>query len=230
MAAAGARVAVADINLEGAAGTVADAAAAGGKARAYGLDVTDRAAVRATVDRVVADFGGLDILVNNAGVVGYTPFLDLDEAEWQKVLAVNLTGPFLCSQAAARAMIRQGRGGRIINITSVEAHVVVSSSGSCQPHYNASKGGLHMLTKATAMELARHRITVNAVAPGPIETPFTARAFQNPAAHAWMLDRLPVGRWGQPDDVANAVIFLALPASSFITGTTIVVDGGWMIP
>lgn len=124
-------------------------------------------------------------------------------------------------------MINAGNGGRIINITSVEAHVIVSSSGKCQPHYNSSKGGLNLLTKAIAIELAQYGITANNIAPGVVETPFTASGLSNPEAKRWVLDRLPVGRIGKPDDIANAALFLASDDSSYMTGSTVFVDGGW---
>ena len=167
--------------------------------------------------------------MNNAGIVAFTPFLELDVKEWDKVHDVNLKAPFLCSQAVAKEMIKAGQGGRIINITSVEAHRVVSSSGHCQPHYNSSKGGLHMLTKAIALELSSYGITCNAVAPGVIQTPFTEKGLAVPEVKEWVLERLPVGRIGQPQDVANAVLFLAQDDASYVTGSTLVVDGGWTI-
>lgn len=142
---------------------------------------------------------------------------------------MNLKGPFFCTQAIAKEMINQGTKGRIINITSVEAHVIVSSSGSCQPHYNTSKGGLNLLTKATAFELARHGITVNSLAPGVVQTPFTEQGLKIPQVRDWIIERLPVGRVGQPEDIANSALFLALDESSYITGTTLFVDGGWTI-
>ncbi len=225
----GASVVIADMNLAGAEETIALAKESGSRALAVKADVTSEAEVEQMVAEAIRHFGGVDILVNNAGIVAFTPFLDLSEAEWDKVHNVNLKAPFLCSQAVAREMIKRGQGGRIINITSVEAHVVVSSSGSCQPHYNSSKGGLHMLTKAIALELAPMGITVNSVAPGVVETPFTAQGLKNPDIRKWVLDRVPVGRIAQPDDIANAVVFLSQDESEYITGSTIFVDGGWTI-
>ncbi len=224
----GAKVVVADISVEGAQATIA-LAPEGSDAVAVKADVTNVSDVRRMIEAAIEAFGGLDILVNNAGIVAFTPFLELSEEEWDKVHDVNLKGPFLCSQAAAKAMIESGTKGRIINITSVEAHRIVSSSGHCQPHYNSSKGGLHLLTKAVALELAPYGITVNAVAPGVVETPFTAKGLENPDVRSWVLDRVPVGRIAKPDDIANAVLFLALPESEYITGSTVFVDGGWTI-
>jgi len=224
----GAKVVVADISVEGAQATIA-LAPEGSDAVAVKADVTNVSDVRRMIEAAIEAFGELDILVNNAGIVAFTPFLELSEEEWDKVHDVNLKGPFLCSQAAAKAMIESGTKGRIINITSVEAHRIVSSSGHCQPHYNSSKGGLHLLTKAVALELAPYGITVNAVAPGVVETPFTAKGLENPDVRGWVLDRVPVGRIAKPDDIANAVLFLALPESEYITGSTVFVDGGWTI-
>ncbi|MFM1655243.1 SDR family NAD(P)-dependent oxidoreductase [Brevibacillus sp. B_LB10_24] len=224
----GATVVVADINEAGAHETIS-LAPEGSKAMVVKVDVTDKADVEKMVAQTIKEFGKIDILVNNAGIVGFTPFLELSEEEWDRVHNVNLKAPFLCTQAVAKEMIKAGSGGRIVNITSVEAHRVVSSSGHCQPHYNSSKGGLHMLTKATALELSAYGITVNCVAPGVVQTPFTEKGLSNPAVKQWILERVPAGRVGQPQDVANAVVFLSLDESEYITGSTLVVDGGWTI-
>ncbi|MBN2979969.1 SDR family NAD(P)-dependent oxidoreductase [Cohnella algarum] len=224
----GAKVVIADISEEGARQT-AELAPEPANAAVVLADVTRKADVERMIRTTVETFGGLDILVNNAGIVAFTEFLELSEEEWDKVHNVNLKAPFLCSQAAAKAMIEAGVKGRIVNITSVEAHRIVSSSGHCQPHYNSSKGGLNLLTKAMALELARYGITVNAVAPGVVETPFTAKGLENPDVKAWVLERIPAGRIAVPDDIANAVLFLAQPESEYVTGTTVFVDGGWTI-
>ncbi|MFC5468211.1 SDR family NAD(P)-dependent oxidoreductase [Cohnella suwonensis] len=224
----GAKVVVADLNLNGANETIS-LAGEGSTAIAVKADVTNKAEVEAMVAAAVEAFGTLDILVNNAGIVAFTEFLELSEEEWDKVHNVNLKAPFLCSQAAAKAMISNETKGRIVNITSVEAHRIVSSSGHCQPHYNSSKGGLNLLTKAVALELAPYGITVNAVAPGVVETPFTAGGLKNPEVREWVLDRIPVGRIASPFDIANAVLFLASQESEYITGSTVFVDGGWTI-
>lgn len=225
----GARVVLADINLQGANETIELAGVSAEQALAVKVDVTSKADVEQMVAQTIDTFGRIDILVNNAGIVGFTPFLELSEEEWDRVHNVNLKAPFLCSQAVVKEMLKQGNGGRIINITSVEAHIVVSSSGSCQPHYNSSKGGLNMLTKALALELAPRGIRVNAIAPGVVETPFTAQGLKNPEIRKWILDRVPVGRVAQPEDIANAALFLAQDESDYINGSTIFVDGGWMI-
>ncbi|WP_342433449.1 SDR family oxidoreductase [Neobacillus sp. FSL H8-0543] len=224
----GAAVVIADINEQGANETIA-LSPEGSKTLFVKVDVAKKSDVENMVAQTINEFGRLDILVNNAGIVGFTPFLELEEAEWDKVHDVNLKGPFLCSQAAAKGMIKLGIKGRIVNLTSVEAHYVVSSSGSPQPHYNSSKGGLNLLNKAIALDLAKYRINVNAIAPGIVETPFTKRALENPEAVEWIMERVPLKRVAQPEDIANAALFLAQDESSYITGTTIFVDGGWTI-
>lgn len=224
----GAKVVIADINVDGANETVS-LSAQSDNAFVVKVNVTKKAEVENMIAQTIEHFGTVDILINNAGIVKFSTFLEIEEEEWDLVHDVNLKAPFLCSQAAAKAMIKSGTRGRIINITSVEAHRIVSSSGHCQPHYNSSKGGLNLLTKAIALELAPHGITVNSVAPGVVETPFTARGLENPEIKKWVLDRVPVGRIATPNDIANAVLFLAKPESEYVTGATLFVDGGWTI-
>ncbi|MFJ9501439.1 SDR family NAD(P)-dependent oxidoreductase [Brevibacillus centrosporus] len=224
----GAKVVIADINVEGANQTV-ELSQKPEQTLVVKTNVTKKADVENMIAQTVSHFGGLDILVNNAGIVKFSTFLEIEEDEWDLVHDVNLKAPFLCAQAAAKEMIKAKTRGRIINITSVEAHRIVSSSGHCQPHYNSSKGGLNLLSKAIALELAPHGITVNSVAPGVVETPFTAKGLENPEIKKWILERVPVGRIATPDDIANAVAFLAMPESEYVTGTTLFVDGGWTI-
>ncbi len=221
----GAAVALADLNGAGAREAAAAIAAAGGQARAVPADVSRADQVAALVADVLEAFGRIDILVNAAGVETLVPFLDLPEAEWARVLATNLTGPFLCGQAVARAMVRAGRGGRIIHITSINADVALPH----QAHYAASKGGLRMLTKAMALELAPFGITVNAIAPGVVDTPLVARSLADPARREMLLRHIPLGRIARPEEIAHAAVFLASEGSGYITGTTLVVDGGWLI-
>ncbi|MEU9886199.1 SDR family NAD(P)-dependent oxidoreductase [Sphaerisporangium sp. NPDC051011] len=197
-------------------------------------DVTDPDSMAEAVRRTENAWGGLDILVNNAGIVRGSAFDDLEPAEWEEVFRVNSTGPFLASKAAVPAIRRTlagkpGATGAIVNITSVEAHIVISSSGHPQIHYNASKGALLMFTKGLAVEAAASGIRVNAVAPGFIETPFTRTVLAKPEVRQWLLDRTPMGRIGRPEDVANAVSFLSSEAAGFVTGTTLFVDGGWLV-
>ncbi len=199
------------------------------------VDVADPGSVSDAVRAIEQEFGRLDLLVNNAGIVRSSNFADLPLEEWNEVFAVNSTGPFLMSQAAM-PLLRAGATGRgnqataaIVNITSVEAHIVISSSGHPQVHYNASKGALLQLTRALAVECASDRVRVNAVAPGFIETPFTRSVLGNPEVKNWLLERTPLGRVGQPEDVANAVSFLGSDKASWVTGATLFVDGGWTV-
>jgi NAD(P)-dependent dehydrogenase (short-subunit alcohol dehydrogenase family) len=229
--AAGATVALLDIAPE----PIEKMADEHDRAIAVTVDVADQDSVRQATGLIEAEFGHLDVLVNNAGIVRSTNFMELSREEWDQVFAVNSTGPFLLSQAAsgllrAGARARDGHGtAAIVNITSVEAHIVISSSGHPQVHYNASKGALLQLTRALAVESAGDRIRVNAVAPGFIETPFTRAIIGDPKVKAWLLERTPLGRVGQPEDVGQAVSFLASDHASWITGSTLFVDGGWTV-
>lgn len=194
-------------------------------------NVADEQSVAEGVAKIGDAFGRLDVLVNNAGIVKFGTFENLSREEWDQVFAVNSTGPFLVSREAY-PLLRAGDGDHtrsIVNITSVEAHIVISSSGHPQIHYNASKGALLQLTRALAVEAAPSGIRVNAVAPGFIETPFTAEALGKEEVRNWLLERTPMGRIGKPEDVANGVAFLASDEASWITGTTLFVDGGWTI-
>ena len=172
------------------------------------------------VEELADALGGLDLLVNNAGVGQSDPFLELDLETWQETLDVNLTGAFLAAQAAARIMVSQGRGGRIVNITSVHEHVPLKESSA----YCASKGGLGLLTKVMAVELAEHGITVNAIAPGEISTPMTGQDDEDPREQE--REWIPAQRPGAAREIANFVAFLASPASQYATGASMVVDGG----
>jgi NAD(P)-dependent dehydrogenase (short-subunit alcohol dehydrogenase family) len=194
-------------------------------------NVADEDSLKAGFAQIAEAFGRLDVLVNNAGIVKFGTFEELSRAEWDQVFAVNSTGPFLVSREAF-PLLRAGDGAHtrsIVNITSVEAHIVISSSGHPQIHYNASKGALLQLTRALAVEAAPAGIRVNAVAPGFIETPFTAEALGKEEVRNWLLERTPMGRIGKPEDVANGVAFLASDEASWVTGTTLFVDGGWTI-
>ena len=174
------------------------------------------------VDEARARMGRLDILVNNAGMQRHRPFLDVDEAEYDQVLDVNLRGPFFLAQAFARQLRDAGRGGRIINTSSVHEELPFPNFAS----YCASKGGLKMLMRNLAIELAPLGITVNNVAPGAIETPINRELMNQPDKLARLLDDIPAGRLGQPRDVAGAVAFLASDEASYITGASLVIDGG----
>jgi len=172
----------------------------------------------------VGTLGRLDIVVNNAGIIRRAPLLEFTEKDWDDVLAVNLKSIFLLSQAAARIMVKQGEGGRIINIASLLSF----QGGILVPSYTAAKSGVAGLTRALANELAPWHITVNAIAPGYMATDNTKALREDPVRSKAILDRIPAGRWGMPEDLQGVVVFLASPAASYVTGSVITVDGGWM--
>jgi NAD(P)-dependent dehydrogenase (short-subunit alcohol dehydrogenase family) len=228
LAAEGCAVACSDSRLESAHATVESITTQGGDSLALHVDVRDRPGVRAALDSTIARWGHLNYVVNNAGLVTMSSLENLTDEEWDLVLDVNLKGQFIVTQVAA-PMLAMSTPSAIVNLSTVEAEVVVSSSGFAQPHYNASKGGVKMLTKACAVELAAQGTRVNAVAPGPVQTGFIPGVdptnFEIPQV---VLDRLLVKRMGQPEDIAAAVSFLLSDDASFITGTQLVVDGGWL--
>jgi NAD(P)-dependent dehydrogenase (short-subunit alcohol dehydrogenase family) len=220
--AAGAMVALSDINEEALRKAEATIGTSEDEVRSFAADLGDAAAAAGLADRVHASFGRLDIVVNNAGMRGVHAYLDHPLDVWQRTQDVNLTAPFLICQAAARHMVAQG-GGRIVNVTSSAARLGFKNRSA----YNASKAGLEMLTKSIALELGVHGIRCNAVAPGVIETPINSAYLQGSELTPIILDGTPVGHWGQPEDIAAAVLFLCQPASDFINGAVLAVDGGW---
>ena len=220
----GAAVAGADMNLEAAQETAQKVTAMDGKAAALQLDVTQPDLVNAVVERTENELGGIDILVNSAGVREIVAFLELDFAEWQRVISTNLNGTFLCSQAAARQMIAQGQGGKIINLASVAGLVGVPNRAA----YVSSKHAVVGLTKEMAMELAEHDIQVNAIAPGVVETGMTAGYFDDPHVVESVRKLHPARRWAQPEEIANLILFLSSAEAHFITGATYPIDGGFM--
>ena len=224
----GSSVVVADSDVENGHETCESIASAGGSVIFQEIDVRDRSSIRSAADNASSQLGGITGLVNCAGVVTMTSLADLTEEEWDLVIDVNLKGTWLVTQEVARDIATAG-GGSVVNISTVEAEVVVSSAGYCQVHYNASKGGVKMLTKALAVELAKFSIRVNAVAPGPIATDFVSlEGITAPETLEALKDRLLIPRIGQPEDVASAVSFLLSDESSWITGVHLPVDGGWL--
>jgi NAD(P)-dependent dehydrogenase (short-subunit alcohol dehydrogenase family) len=207
----------------GAKGTGEEVTAAGRRAEVRQLDLSRLPGAADVVDELADALGGLDVLVNNAGTGAFNPFLDLGLDEWRHVLTVDLDGPFVCAQRAARRMVEQGSGGRIINVTSVHEHVPLEGSSA----YCAAKGGLGLLTKVMALELAEHGITVNAIAPGEISTPMTGQHDVDPATQE--RPGIPLGRPGVASEIAAAISFLAGPDASYVTGTSFVVDGGLLL-
>jgi NAD(P)-dependent dehydrogenase (short-subunit alcohol dehydrogenase family) len=218
----GATVALGDVQLEAAEKVAQEIERAGGKAIAIGLDVGDAAQVQAFVDRVTGEFGRLDVMFANAGIAHSAPFLEHPEAQWHRVLRVNLTGVFLCGQAAARQMVRQGGGGRIIATASINGFRGVENLVG----YNAAKAGVIELTRTMAVELAQHRITVNAIAPAQIDTRLTRTLPEE--ARRRRVERIPMGRFGEPEEVAKVALFLASDDASYVTGHTLAVDGGYL--
>jgi glucose 1-dehydrogenase len=196
--------------------------AAGGRAIAIEGDISDAKAVESLVTTTVETFGRLDVLVNNAGIEQHTPLLEIEEADWDRTLAVNLKGPFLCLQATAKRM--QKGGGSIVNISSI--HEDFPFPGSTP--YVAAKGGLRMLMRNASLELAPYGIRVNNVAPGAIATPINAATLADPAKVKEVQRIVPLRRFGEPAEVAEVVLFLASDRASYVTGSTYYVDGGYV--
>jgi len=227
LAKAGAKVVVSDISLEDCQKVVKEIKKNKGEAMALKCDVSKKEEVEKMVKKTIAKFGKIDILVNNAGIYQFKPFLELSEEEWDRTLDINLKGYFLCSQAVAKEMAKQKPGGVIINIASV----AMGQQGIGFPnivHYCASKGGIVGMTEALAVELAPYNIRVNAVSPGMIETPMIDPITSDPKIMEAMLARVPMHRVGKPEEVSNLVLFLASEESSYMTGSTVVIDGGWL--
>jgi glucose 1-dehydrogenase len=198
---------------------------AGGKALVVQADVSQVADVQRLVAQAVSQFGRLDILINNAGVEQPTPFENVTEQQWDHQLAVDLKGVFFAAQAAWRQFVAQGGGGVIINVSSVHEELpMVGNSVYC-----AAKGGLRMLTRTLASEVARHNVRMVNIGPGAINTPINAATLDDPQKKAALINEIPLRRVGTPDDIANAVVWLASDQASYITGTTLFVDGGLMV-
>lgn len=219
----GATVAVVDILEDKLAGVVEEIKAAGGQAAGFKMNVTDEENIKQVFKQVVEQLGRLEILVNNAGITRDQLMMRMKRADWDLVISVNLTGVFLCTQAAVPTMLKQ-RWGRIVNISSINGQM--GQAG--QANYSASKAGVIGLTKATAREVAPRGVTANAVAPGYIETPMTE--VLSAELKETMLKMVPLGRIGTPQDVANAVRFLASEEAGYITGQVLGVNGGMLMP
>ncbi|MDR1732343.1 MAG: 2-dehydro-3-deoxy-D-gluconate 5-dehydrogenase KduD [Synergistaceae bacterium] len=190
----------------------------------FEADLFSQDKIPAAVEETVKKFGGIDILVNNAGTIRRAELLDFTEKDWDDVISLNLRTVFFFSQAAARQMHKQGRGGKIISVASL-----LSFQGGIRvPSYTASKSGVAGLTKLMANELAKYNIQVNAIAPGYMATDVTDALQKDPVRSKDILDRIPAGRWGSPDDLKGTAIFLASRASDYVTGHILAVDGGWL--
>ncbi len=219
---AGASIAILARDQVASATVVAELTAEGIRAQAFSADVADRSAVADAAERIVAEFGRVDILVNNAGTCIHRPALDVTEQEWRTVIDVNLTGVWNGCQVFGELMLRAG-GGAIVNVGSISGQIV--NRPQWQPAYNASKAAVHHLTKSLAAEWAPHGVRVNAVAPGYVRTEMAPVDRPEFAQH-WIGDT-PQQRAAEPEEIAPAVVFLASRASSFVTGTVLVIDGGY---
>lgn len=187
-------------------------------------DLSDKAVPQQLITQTLEEFGRLDILINNAGTIRRAPAADYTEEDWALVIEVNLSSVFRLSQLAGRHMLERGDGGKIVNIASLLSF----QGGVTVPAYAASKGGVAQLTKALANEWAKHKINVNAIAPGYMRTDNTAALQQDETRNRQILERIPAARWGEPEDLTGAAVFLSSPASDYLHGHVLVVDGGWM--
>ena len=226
LAKAGSKVVVSDISEEDCQKVVEEIKKDKGEAIAIKCDVSKKEEVDEMVKKTVQDFGKIDILVNNAGIAAFKPFLELSEEDWNRTLDINLKGYFLCAQSCAREMVKQ-KSGSIVNIASV-AMGQVGIGFPNLVHYCATKGGIAAMTEAMALELAPFGIRVNAVSPGLIETPMISSIKQDPKIIDALLARVPMRRVGKPEEVSNLVLFLVSDESSYMTGSVVVVDGGWL--
>lgn len=234
LAEAGANVVVASRSPEEDKSAAAELTGRGWKAIAMPTDVSDEESVKSMVAGTVKAFGGIDILVNNAGIYPEIPLRSMTLQDFQRVIDVNLNGVFLCTKYTSEEMIRKGKGGKIINITSIDA---LHPSMVGLAHYDASKHGVWGFTKNIALELAPHRIYVNAIAPGGIVTPGVQKLQQSTmpasvdikAVIAAFMKKIPMGKFGEPDDIGKVALFLASDMSSYMTGSQIVVDGGALL-
>jgi 2-deoxy-D-gluconate 3-dehydrogenase len=215
---------VAGVNRSEASATQGQVEASGRRYVDLTADLSGIKDIPAIVRKAVAAFGRIDILVNNAGIIRRADALEFTERDWDDVIDTNLKSVFFLAQAVARQYVAQGSGGKIVNVASL-----LSFQGGIRvPSYTASKSGVLGLTRLLACEWAKHRINVNAIAPGYMETNNTEALRKDPERNRAILERIPAGRWGAPDDLAGAVVFLASPASDYVNGHALVVDGGWL--
>jgi len=203
--------------------TAKEVAAYGRRVAMLKADLSRMDSIEPVVQKAIAEFGKVDILVNNAGIIRRTPALEFSEKDWDEVMAINAKTVFFLSQAAARDMVKR-KYGKIINVASLLSF----QGGIIVPSYSASKGAVAQVTKALANEWAQLGITVNAIAPGYMATNNTKALREDPVRSKAILDRIPAGRWGLPDDLQGVVVFLASPASDYVNGHVLVVDGGWL--
>lgn len=218
----GASVLGADLNMDGLRETADRAKAHSSPFITHRCDVTQRTDVEATVARAVAEFGKLDIMAAIAGIAMEHDFVDIEDEDWHRMAAVNMHGVYLCDQVAARQMVEQGHGGRIINMSSVNGIMGEEELAA----YNTSKGAVTLLTKSAGIDLAKHEITVNCLAPGYIRTPLNEEGIADEAWITEYLKRVPFRRVGEPEEVADCAVFLASDLSRYVTGHALVVDGG----
>lgn len=235
LAEAGASVVAADINVNSAEETVNKIRKIGRKTLAIGVDVTNSEQVNKMVEKVINEFGKVDILINSAGILMInsagipkygTELEKVSEEEWDEVIKVNLKGTFLCAQRVGREMVKQKKG-KIINIASISGMVVNNGITTGLGVYCTSKAGIIMLTKALAVEWAKYNINVNCISPGYMKTPMTAQARSDPLVLKGQLDMTPLNRYGEPEELVGIAVFLASDASSYMTGSNLVIDGGY---
>jgi len=222
LAAAGARIVLNGRDEKKLAKAAKALAESGRQVKAHAFDVADEKAVLAAFEHFDAEGVEIDVLINNAGVQFRKPMVDLTTEEWRRVVDIHLTGTFQIGREAAKRMIERGRGGKIINIASLASEVARATIAP----YTAAKGAVKMLTRSMAAEWAKHNIQANAIGPGFIATEMNRALIDDPKFDAWVKGRTPSGRWGEPDDLIGVTVFLASPASDYVNGQTIYVDGG----